>query len=600
MDARAGGKQGMVPSSELVGRTLEGRYRIDRFLARGGMGEVYAGVDTTLQRPVAVKFLAEELSAEAELVQRFLREAQDSAKLEHPNLVPVYAAGRLGARPYFVMRFLRGRTLADWIAASGRLPVVAAVDIAAQVCEGLELIHRSGFVHRDIKPQNLMVEPDGRCVILDLGILRRVDQSLTATGVITGTPAYIAPEQARDPKRVDGRADLYALGVTLFEMLTAQLPFRAHSALDLILKHQSAPAPRPSALVPELPGFLDSIVLQLLAKEPGLRYQSARELKTALVAARAELELLHANAKRATASIVVQPPAGAAPLESSPEPKSGLPGAAERPKPALGTLSPRLSRSTVTAVSIALVVIVGIASGLFVARQCGPGAELRTNPEAPTFAEKLHEKLVLDSPIAKANRAHDELERMQGVRTGPDLRGAPPPPVPAAPLPPLPSAETAPAEVLPEGRGQLSVSSLPAEAEVYLEGKRVGRTPFEVLLAPGQYKVELRGPKVLPHTETARVTEGRSERVHVALKAQPARLEVVTKGRAGIVTIDREKVGEGERVVSELPPGRHVVRVHAGRQTVMREVQLEAAESKTIELELDPAPVFPVRSRSRR
>ena len=234
---RMSGSLGGELADPRLGLVLEGRWRLDTFLSRGGMGVVFRGTDLHLRRAVAIKFLDERFRSDREVVTRFEREALAAAALDHPNLVSVYGVGQHEGLPYFAMKLVDGVTVAQWLTERGRLPLHEALTIAIHVCEGLEEIHRHNFVHRDIKSTNVMVDTRGQALILDFGILRQADNSVTQTGFITGTPDYMAPEQARDARAAEPRSDLYALGVMLFEMMCGQRPFRGDTPIDLILAH---------------------------------------------------------------------------------------------------------------------------------------------------------------------------------------------------------------------------------------------------------------------------------------------------------------------------------------------------------------------------
>jgi serine/threonine-protein kinase len=513
-----------------VGQLLEGRFRIEAFLARGGMGEVYRGVDVPLQRDVAVKLLAEELCRDPLVVERFLREARATASLDHPNVIPVYAAGSWSGRPYLVMKFVQGETVADRIRRAGPIPVPEAVAIVSQVCDGLGVIHARGWVHRDIKPQNLMVLPDGRCLILDFGILRQQDSTLTATGVVAGTPAYIAPEQAREPKGADARSDLYALGVTFFEMLTGELPFKASSAFDLLLKHTQEPPPRPSARRPGLSRRLDELILRLLVKDPARRVQTASDLKAALAAT--ELE------------------------ETTPVPRrTAPPSPRTRPEPALS----RTSEVRAT----------GVAGERLAAR------EVRQRPKRVAWIAAGLAAVAVAAVLAwtLARPARDR---------APPSRGAAPPAPQIAETPSEPEPAPAPA---PAPRGRLVVNSIPADAVVRVDGTSVGRTPRELDLAPGTYRVELAKDGHKPGREEVRLEAGRSERVDLVLEPLPATLTVTTSGTWGLISIDNEVLGKTQSVTSRLPPGPHQVRVRRpGYVPVIQRVTLAPGEVKTIEI----------------
>jgi serine/threonine protein kinase len=537
------------------------------------MGEVYAGEDTALDRPIAVKFLAEELCHEAELVNRFLREAKAAAQLDHPNLVPVYAAGRFGTRPFFVMRHVKGRTLAEWIESSGRLPLEAAIDIAVQVCDGLAHVHAHRCIHRDIKPQNIMVEPSGRCVILDFGILRRVNQTVTSSGIITGTPAYIAPEQASDPKTIDSRSDLYSLGVTLFEMLTAELPFRAENPFQLLVKHQTEPPPRPSSLVPEIPESMDAIVLRLLAKHPDQRFVLAKDVREALVAARDHHRATqNPDARgRIAAPPPNLPPPRAAPMNTTtvPDPVPKEQRARPRssvPDPAAVAERERKKRAMTTWAIVAGVVAASSAT-----------APLWWKSDAERTRGAPPERSFVEGPSKPS--------AFPTVRE-PTREESPAPPLPRDEKP-APASAKAADEPVPSTRGRLTVSTMPPGAMLRIEGQSAQRTPYSLSLAAGQYRIELELEHHERHVETARVEPGRTERVHAVLKPKPATLEIVTTGTAGTVSIDGVVVGQGERVSSELPPGSHEVRVQAGRQRAAKRVDLKPGERQTVEFALE-------------
>ena len=272
------------PLRSLPGVVVGGQYRIERFLAEGGMGAVFLGTDSVLRRRVAIKFLASALVRDVATVRRFLREARAMASLDHPNIITIHGFGEHGGHPFIVMKYVEGRTLSEVVGERGRLPLAEVARIGAQLCDGLAAIHARGFVHRDIKPHNVMLEADGRCVILDFGILRELGAD-TSTAFAVGTPAYIAPEQAKTPAAADGRSDLYALGVTLFELLTGQLPFKGASVFELLLKHHSELPVRVDALVPSLGSEVAAVVARALAKVPAERWQTAAELKAALLEA---------------------------------------------------------------------------------------------------------------------------------------------------------------------------------------------------------------------------------------------------------------------------------------------------------------------------
>src|SRR2546421_715590 len=241
------------------------------------MASVYLGRDGELERRVAVKLLATTVARDHELRRRFARESRLAARLSHPNVVAVYDAGEDEGRPYIVMEYVEGETVADVLRRRGALPAEEAVEIAAQVCAGLAHAHAHGLVHRDVKPQNLLVTPDGRVKIADFGVARGDDASkLTQAGTVLGTAAYLSPEQAAGVE-VGPRSDLYSVGAVLYELLSGETPYRFDSLAGL-----AAPRQPPAPLPPHVPPALAAAVMRCLARDPADRPASAAELEREL------------------------------------------------------------------------------------------------------------------------------------------------------------------------------------------------------------------------------------------------------------------------------------------------------------------------------
>ncbi|MEV7598162.1 serine/threonine-protein kinase [Kitasatospora sp. NPDC089797] len=266
----------------VAGGLLDGRYRLAAPLGRGGMGEVWLAHDLRLGRRVAVKFLprGHDPEEDREAAARFHREAEVAAGLQHPGLVQVFDSGEQDGRLHLVMELLHGRDLSTVLREEGPLPVRRAVELAAQTAEALSCAHRAGIVHRDVKPANLMLLPDGRVKVCDFGLagfLRSVT-GLTREGAVMGTPDYMAPEQCRG-RHADGRADLYGLGCVLFALLTGEPPFPARRDVWAVLRdHVQTPPPRLAERRPGVPAALDALVAELLAKDPADRPGFAGEV----------------------------------------------------------------------------------------------------------------------------------------------------------------------------------------------------------------------------------------------------------------------------------------------------------------------------------
>ncbi|RMG17901.1 MAG: serine/threonine protein kinase, partial [Planctomycetota bacterium] len=249
-------------------------------LGRGGMGVVYKARHTTRDELVALKVLRSGALASKKQRKRFEREVQAMARLDHPNVVPVRDVGRLGDNEYFTMALVDGRSLGD-VLKTERLPARRAAEVALDVARGLEHAHQEGIVHRDIKPDNILVDRGGRALITDFGLVHDTDaeERLTRSGALVGTPYYMSPEQARGRRDLLGpQSDVYALGVVLFQMLSGQLPFRAETQLELVEKIVKTPAPAVSSLEPSVPSDLDAVVATCLRKRPDDRYPSAGAL----------------------------------------------------------------------------------------------------------------------------------------------------------------------------------------------------------------------------------------------------------------------------------------------------------------------------------
>ena len=246
-----------------------------RLLGAGGMATVELAQDTELDRPVAIKRLAENLAADGEYKQRFLREARLAARLSHPNIVAVYDAGAENGVPFIVMEYVKGETVSDLLRRRRRLAPAEAVALALQACAGLETAHEAGLVHRDIKPQNLLVTPDGTLKIADFVIARSLDGTqLTQTGTVLGTAGYLAPEQAAG-EQVNGTADIYALGAVLYELLTGRPPYEAGSLAELFVKQTEGSITGVRELAPAVPERHEDAVMRALARAPEYRPESA-------------------------------------------------------------------------------------------------------------------------------------------------------------------------------------------------------------------------------------------------------------------------------------------------------------------------------------
>ena len=267
------------------GAVVDGRYRIERRIGSGGMADVYCAADSQLGRDVAIKMLHRRFARDQEFVERFRREASAAAGLQHPNVVSVFDRGEYDGTYYIAMEYIRGKTLKEVIREEAPLDQLRAIDYAIQILQAAAFAHRRGVIHRDFKPQNVMVAPDGRLKVTDFGIARAGASEMTETGSIMGTAQYLSPEQAQG-QRVGAQSDLYSIGVMLFEMLTGRVPFAGESAVSIALKHVGEAPPRLSELRRDAHPRLEQAVGRALLKEPAQRYASADEFIGALQEAR--------------------------------------------------------------------------------------------------------------------------------------------------------------------------------------------------------------------------------------------------------------------------------------------------------------------------
>ncbi|HKS48735.1 MAG TPA: Stk1 family PASTA domain-containing Ser/Thr kinase [Amycolatopsis sp.] len=303
----------------LAGTLLERRYRVDSLLARGGMSSVYRGADTRLDRPVAIKIMDPRFADDRSFVQRFEREARSAAKLHHPNIVTVHDQGVDGDHVFLIMELVQGGTLRDLLDQRGRLDVPLALTITGQMLEALSAAHDAGLVHRDVKPENVLLgsagtPPAGVVKVADFGLVRAVASSgATSSSVILGTVAYLSPEQVTSGMAGE-RGDVYSAGIVLYEMLTGQAPYTGDTAISVAYRHVNDDVPAPSALVPDLPPALDDLVLRVTRRDPEARPADAgaflrqlRQVRASLGIPEVAIPVLPAKAQRGSGAL---PPGG--------------------------------------------------------------------------------------------------------------------------------------------------------------------------------------------------------------------------------------------------------------------------------------------------
>lgn len=278
-------------SDPLLGAVLDGRYRIDGMIATGGMSTVYRGLDIRLDRPVALKVMDSRYAQDQQFLTRFQREARAVARLKDPGLVSVYDQGFDAQHPFLVMELVEGGTLRELLHERGPMPPHAVAAVMAPVLSGLAVAHRAGLVHRDVKPENVLISDDGEVKIADFGLVRAVAEAkITSTSVILGTAAYLSPEQVGTGD-ASPRSDVYGVGVLAYELLTGDTPFKGDNALSVAYQRMDNDVPPPSAAIPGVPAQFDELVQCATARDPADRYADAQDMGAELEAIVEELGL---------------------------------------------------------------------------------------------------------------------------------------------------------------------------------------------------------------------------------------------------------------------------------------------------------------------
>ena len=452
---------------ERLQRIIQGKYRIERLLGKGGMGQVFLAHDLTLEREVAIKVLPPDVAQDDQVVRRFQQEAKTAAKLDHPNIIPIYRVESEGGLNYFVMKYVQGTSLEDLLEKKEPLPVADIQRILWEAACALGHAHQRGVVHRDVKPANIMFDHHGRVMLTDFGISKALQAAtgFTATGMIIGTPHYMAPEQGKGAP-VDGRADQYSLGVVGYRMITAELPFGGDSVHTIIYKHIYEEPPLASAKRPGIPGGLTAAISRALSKDPDLRFPTMEDFATAVwpeqpVASPGKGKGQAARPARARAT-------ADAPTQITGAPTTPL------------ATTRRRSRAGVW-IGLAVVVAAGVAGYLVLGRQ---GSAERAVPPAEVDTVRIRDTVRVPVQSSRA---------------------------------PAPRTKPRPAAPAPEAQGFLTIAADPF-GEVYIDGVDAGQTPLvEYVVKPGRHTVRIEHAGFKTVTETVQVDASNTVRKRYTL-----------------------------------------------------------------------------------
>ncbi len=480
-DQTGGGTAGTT-SAELAGlqgrlqRIVEGKYKIERMVGKGGMGAVFLAHDLTLDREVAIKVLPPDISQDPKVIQRFQQEAKTAAKLDHTNIIPIYRVESEGGLNYFVMKYIAGTSLEDVLEQQKQtLPADYIQRVLWEAACALGHAHQRGIVHRDVKPANIMFDHDGRVMLTDFGISKALQAAsgFTGTGMIIGTPHYMAPEQAKG-QQVDGRADQYSMGVVGYRMITGQLPFGGDSVHTILYKHIFEPAPRTSSIRQDMPPHLSESIARALAKEPEQRYPTMEDFATAVwpeqpVSAPTKGGKAASTSRRppprTKGPVTADTPTEVTSAPTTPLPKTGM---------KVGASGPKKSRAGLF-VGVAVVAVAGVGGYIALANK---------QTAAPPV-----------SPPTQTTRAPVETVRVT----------APPPVTQTTPRRQTTPRQTTPPPVQAAASGFITVNSDPP-GTVFIDGREVGATPVVEFTVPaGRHTVRVERPGFKTKSESVDV-----------------------------------------------------------------------------------------------
>ena len=458
-------------------RLVEGKYKLERLVGKGGMGAVFLAHDLTLEREVAIKVLPPDISMDEHIVKRFQQEAKTSAKLDHTNIIPIYRVESEGGLNYFVMKYIAGTSLEDVLDHKKPLAIDYIQRVLWEAACALGHAHQRGVVHRDVKPANIMFDHDGRVMLTDFGISKALQAAsgFTGTGMIIGTPHYMAPEQAKGAA-VDGRADQYSLAVVGYRMITGELPYTGDSVHTILYKHIFEEVPRASTKRSDTPEFLTAAISRALSKEPDQRFPTMEDFATGVwpeqpvTAPKAGHKGQRRPPPPRTASADAPTEVTTAP--TTPIPRAGLKiPAAKKKKPVVGMV-------------VGAIVVAAVGVGGYVA--------MTSNPARPPAPAAPPPPANVTTPVETVRvAAPPPAPPRQDRRGTPRQVGVTPPP--AAPPPAA-------------AQGFITVNSIPP-GTVFIDGRDVGPTPVvEYVVPPGRHTIRVERAGYKTRTETVEVS----------------------------------------------------------------------------------------------
>ncbi|HYU28070.1 MAG TPA: protein kinase [Gemmatimonadales bacterium] len=469
-----------ITEIEMVRKELDEEYEIVDELGRGGMAIVFKAKEKQLDREVAIKVLPFSLAFDKEFVERFQREARTSARLEHPNIIPIYRVGKSGRVIYFVMKFLRGKPLSNILGARGSLPPAEIRKILADVARALAYAHKKEIVHRDIKPDNIMFDEHGHAVVTDFGIAKAASGGkLTGTGMSIGTPHYMSPEQAK-AQPLDGRSDIYSLGVVAYQCLTGSVPYDGEDSFSIGYKHIMEEIPTPPLENPEKRQLFE-VVKKMMAKTPAQRFQNADELVSVLEGGRSVSFTTDATMAMPSLSSARLPSAPTTPL---PRATGGRPPGAEP------------ARHGILSGLLLWLLIVGTVFG---------GGGFYAYKKGLIFARSPDRAGADSTAGARDTTRHTD---SAGVASGDSAKG--PDSGQAAPPPPAPP-------IAPGTPGRLVLQNVPPGARVSIEGQPVRGTQLD--LTPGVHRLTVRAAGYQTYERQVIITPGETFSVKLDMQS---------------------------------------------------------------------------------